>query len=526
MTPDIERVVAGKGDAIPPFFRSGEPIAFAVQNLNTAEQPTVYTTTDPKWGNLLLTATNASSEVVQLNSSSVLLVYLDSLLTDDEIGKITIASANWAGGPVNDALGTHLELKPTQPITLLPSQQIQVEVSGALASGVATTGYFVFYYNGFSGVANGNSRIQGFRQAPPTSNLPWPLSFGWGPRDAYNQLSNTVYVTPWPSQAGPEIRNSFVLQIENLQSDAVPLPVGSSPRLIVSFVAGDTLLSLCSDGQLKDVDAAVTQSDVGSTWNIAIDQSGPLPIFIITPAPTNLELFEAGGILAITFSNLVTDLAPNFASPVFIQYAGLPGYNDGYSALPINKTAPVPYVEQFAVTSGGAPVAENETIAYGSVTVSWYVFAAQTCSLQGFPTVFPPVGTQTFTPGGPYPASVSCDLQPQIGPDNFNGAELNFTMAATPPVQVWISANADNPVPGPHGVWNVNCSWGSANATSCQVFASEGLISTALSGNWGTSGMSVPLQFEIVGAGPGGDGATGLLRVPRLTALPVRAPNG
>src|SRR4051794_21146006 len=252
VTMSTTEVIAGQ---IPlPSSASGEPITFTAQNLNTAAQPVVFTTTDPAWGKLLFTATNASTEVVTLSTTSTLAVYLDSLLTDDEIGKITRTSATWSGGPVKDDLGTHLAFQPTETITLLPSESIEIEVAGALAAGPAISGYFIFNYRGFNGLPNGESRIQGFRQATPDTAIPWPLSLNWAPRAAYQELDNTVYVTPWTGQTG--IDNSFVLQIGNTQSSPIPIPTKSAPRIVVSFVAGSTLLSLCSEDQLKQVSAA------------------------------------------------------------------------------------------------------------------------------------------------------------------------------------------------------------------------------------------------------------------------------
>lgn len=481
---------------------SREPITFTAQNLNTAAQPVVFTTDDPTWGKLLFTATNDSSEVVTLSTASVLAVYLDSLLTDDEISKITCATTTWAGGPVTNDLGAHLELSPRETVTLLPEESAQIEVAGALAGGPPITGYFIFDYSGFSGVPDGTCRIQGFRQATPTSTVPWPLNLSWAPRAAYQELGNTVYVTPWTGPAG--IDNSFILQLENTQSSPIAFPAGMHPRIVVSFVAGSSPLGLCSDEQLKKVDAAVAQSD--GPWTVTVDRNGPLPIFIATPNDGNINLFDGGGILAIAFSGLVTELSPGYASPVFVQYGGLlPTYADGYSSLVINKTAPTPYVTRFEVNGVDGAVSANDVVTYGPLTVTWDVFAAQSCILQGVPTVFPPSSSYTFTPVLPFPAYVDCHLQSHIGSAIFDGAELAFTMAPPPPIGITINAYAPTPV-WPDMPLTVGVTWSTTNATSCQVLRLDdgSEIGSTLNGDWGATGKTVPTHFRIVATGPAG----------------------
>jgi hypothetical protein len=376
---------------------TGGPVSFTVENLGSPDlDPVVYISQDAQWGKLSLAIRNNSGDnVVHVDTGSLLTVRLDSLLSTAEIGAIPKQpdTSDWEGGPVARDNTVLLELRPRRRIAIRPSDSITIEIDDVLASGAMTTGFFVFAWSGFQPVADGSQRVTMFRHRPPVpGQSPWPLAVSLAPRAEYGNVGDIVYVTPWTvTSEKPAIENDFVLQLTN-QGSRLALPDEATPSLVISFITGEGESALCSDDQLKDVNAVVTQDDRTAQWNKpGKDTSGPAAIWTITPEPGSSYLFDEGGIVRLRFDTLRTQAEVDTGSPVFVQCGGLPHYND--CLLPVatlSKAAPVPYVRDFHAAAAGKPIGYGETINFAVLKLAWNVFAAETCLLQEVPILLSP----------------------------------------------------------------------------------------------------------------------------------------
>jgi hypothetical protein len=365
---------------------TGGPVSFTVENLGSSDlDPVVYISRDPQWGKLSLAIRNNSSDqVIHVDTGSLLTVRLDSLLTTADIGAILKQpdTSDWEGGPVARDNTVLLELRPRRRIPIRPSDSITIEIDNVLASGAMTTGFFAFAWSGFQPVADGSQRVTVFRHRPPVpGQSPWPLAVSFAPRAEYGNVGDTVYVTPWtvtPEKAA--IENYFVLQLTN-EGSRLPISENAKPSLVISFVTGDGDDTLCTDQQLKDVNAIVTQADPATPWKTPRkDTSGPAAVWTVTPNDDNAYLFEQAGILRLCFDTLRTQSKVDAGSPVCIQFGGLPHYNDGFLVAPLSKAEPIPQVLSFEAEFEGKNVPfGGEIDYYGTVTLSWEVFAADAC---------------------------------------------------------------------------------------------------------------------------------------------------
>jgi len=512
----LAAVVVGRAEVSQQNLNDGK-VGFDVQNLNPGGGgPVVYISSDPQWGRLSFLMQNNTTGPIQLDTTSLLKVNLSQFLTGAEVAQITVVGPGWTGGPAAD--GTHLELHPAQPLTLQPNTPIRIEVDGALAAGTPTSGKFRFEYSGFVGVRDGGQNVPGFRQNPPSvANKDWPLGYGFGARPEYTGQGDTIYVTPWQVPAGATgIINYFVLQLNNTDSAPLSLPSGASPMFTISFVSGDTDLSLCSDDQIKVVNVSVVQSDPNHTWITPKNDQTPQPVWTITPKQGNANLFDAGGILGLRFDNLVTNLPSGPGSPVFIQYAGLPGYNDGYTALVLQKTAPVPYVISFEASAGATPLPCGSKVNYGQdVTLRWNVFAAKSCMLVGLPNLFGPV--DSFTVKALPPSQTDSQITYQLGtPETEESLDyLQFTL--NPPA-VTLTADQSLVDPGALVTLTWRADWGDLNSGTLTANGATLAAGLPLSGSRPAySDKTTVYEWTCTSAaGPGTQNAT-------VQTKPVRA---
>jgi hypothetical protein len=364
------------------------PVGFQLTNLQTPNAgPVIYLgldiVKDAPWGRLSFQIVNNSegSDSIQLDPSSLLKIYLDTLLCDDEITRMKLpAGSQWTGGPVTDDLGVHLELRPSQVIILPPGESLAfpIEIDNALASAVAT-GRMYFYYTNFSGAPDGRTSIPCFVHNPPVDgNAQWQLSCETVPRPDYPDGGDTIYVTM--AGAG-DIANYVMLNVYHAGDGTLPLPAGATPQLTLSCLTGDDDSALCSDDRLKAVDASLYQQVPDGRWrDPQKNTQQAYTTWSIVPTPQEGDLFPVDGVLMLRFDNIVSDLPANSApAPVFIHHTGLPGFDDGYFPLMLSKVSPVPMVRDFYAEWGGQRIPDESTVQYGQVVLQWDVFGANDC---------------------------------------------------------------------------------------------------------------------------------------------------
>lgn len=421
-------------------FIAGGVVGFGVENLEApSEGPVIYVSNDPKWGRLSFAIQNDAPDnsVIGLSPSSLLKIYLDTLLTDDEIARIRLsANSPWTGGPVNDQFGVHLELRPAQTMTLAPGAFAPaINVENAVGSGAAASGKIIFSYSGFSGAPDGTARLPGFRHNPPdVSNNRWNLRAAMVPRAEYSGNGTSIYVTPWATSPDtPAVENHILLQLDR-GDGTLPLPANAKPRIIISFLTGDDPLALCSSDQLKTVDGSIYAQLPERRWaDPQKDLQSSDTTWVVEPSARPGDLFADNSMLVLKFDRLVCLLPAGTAAVMFVQYAGLPGYNDGYLHLLLNKTEPIPYVRSFVGRSNGVPVESGGTVDYGD-EITWDVFGTDSCQLHSSadPThseKVGPAGHATVTPKTP-------EISYALGP-NARGLETSdviLKLNVKPPV--------------------------------------------------------------------------------------------
>jgi hypothetical protein len=505
------------------FTLFGGPVSFAVENLGSPDlDPVVYISRDPQWGKLSLAIRNNSGDnVVHVDTGSLLTVRLDSLLTAAEIGAIPPQpeTSGWEGGPVARDNAVLLELRPKRRIPIRPSDSITIEIDNVLASGAMTTGFFAFAWSGFQPVADGSQRVTMFRHRPPVpGQSPWPLAVSLAPRPEYGNVGDTVYVTPWTvTPKKPAIENDFVLQLTN-QGSRLALPDEARPSLVISFITGEGESALCSDDQLKDVNAVVTQDDRTAQWNKpGKDTSGPAAIWTITPEPGSSYLFDEGGIVRLRFDTLRTQAEVDTGSPVFVQCGGLPHWND--CLLPVatlSKAAPVPYVRDFHATAAGKQIEPNGTVDFAPLELMWNVFAAETCWLKDAADPDNPasVGCVASTKIGARPDE-TYTLVPQIGAALFPGLPNSQVQFHVTPPKASLAASLTAIAPQTP----VTLTWDCSNGASCTLFANDVPVADALPLS-GSKTLPVPqtTTYRIECVGAGSTPATAVVEVPHVQA--------
>jgi hypothetical protein len=391
--------------------------------------PIVFISTEAQWGKLRIRIQNSTAAPVPFDTAALVKICMKPLLSTAEIARIRVAGADWSCQPMED----RLEIKPLRAGAIPANGSATIDLTQVLGSGEAATGHFRFEYAGFDG-KSGGQRVTVFRQNPPGSGRVLPLTQDLGARVEYAQQARTVYFTP---AGAPPIKNHLTLQVANTDAaHPIRLADGGKPKIVLSFVSGTSRSSICADDQLKSVEVSIRQTD-GVQWDVEKDSTGPVPVWNLRPKAGSETLFSAGGVISFQIGNLETRLEPGWASPMFLQFAGVPGYDDSYTALLLQKTEPVPYVRRFLATSNGTPVAYDATLDYGQeLLLSWDVFAAAVCHISGVGSGLAAKGAQPVTANQ---LTVTYSLISEIAGRHSPATSLQFRV---PPSSASLKASA------------------------------------------------------------------------------------
>ena len=439
-----------------------DPIRFDVSNPQTPDAgPIIYISDDgDKWGRLTITLTNRSGDNsdLKLDPAGVLQIYFE-MLTPDDVANIKVpGDSAWAGGP--DKSGKHLELHPKDTIDIPSQGSIVIELHNVLGK-VPRQGKFRFYDESLK---IKNAVVQGFVQRPPEDAAKqWELACILDPREEYQNQGSTVYVTVHDR---PEIANYLLVHLYRTAGGT--LPSAGTPQLSFSFLTGDDDLALCSDERLKSVSATIQDQRPESRWKApSKDGQGEDWVWTVDPANGGGDLFPEKSFLTLRFDGIVTDMPPG-NSMLFIHYTGLTAYDDGYIQVPVIKSNPVPYLRSFAASSGGNPVANGGTVNYGTLELSWDVFAADAVVLRD--EAAGPSSDQSLDPkdGTPVQATVaklSYLLTPRVGTVDQPGHAGHLDLfVAGPTATVTVSPDAV-----PTGGGDVTVSWNCTQGGHCRL---------------------------------------------------------
>jgi hypothetical protein len=350
-------------------------LSFDVSNPQTPNAgPVIYISNDPdKWGRLTITLKNTRTDDIKLDPSDKLQIYFE-MLTLADVKRIKVPdNSAWAGGL--DATGGHIELHPRSTITIHSRSSISFELNDVLGE-TPRQGKFRFYY---PSLKIRNVAIQGVVQRPPAdAGKQWGLAWTLDPRAEYQNRGNTIYVT---ASGKREIENYLLVHL--YRSARGTLPSGGTPRLSFSFLTGDDDLALCSEDRLKKVTARIAHQRPAGRWkDPARDEQGEDVVWTVAPTDGGGDLFGAESLLILRFDHIVTDLPAGGSGVLYIQYAGLTDYDDGYLQVPIEKITPVLRLRKFRAVANGQPIGNDAAIDYAPVTLEWDVIAADYCQLR------------------------------------------------------------------------------------------------------------------------------------------------
>jgi microcystin-dependent protein len=298
------------------------------------------------------------------------------------VGPSLVAPADIAGMTVHAAInGSHLKascvgtaphavwvLTAGGPGMVWPNNGIlTITIGGFAVPGPAGPGKIVV--DGFNIGSSGAFDLQ---SAVPVLNAPTPAQTQLALSMDFNDQNNAqIFITD--DEKNP-IANSCVVHLANT-NPTTPLVTksGGAPKFIFWFLCGDKP----GYGALTTVDRARAVQVAFSTafpdaWSCKFED-GPIPHWIMTPATAEILGIGAAALTEFTISNLITELVPG-ASLAYLQYSGVPGFNDGVVALAFNKAEPQPGIMRFGAVSA--------YLNYGAqATLTWRTFAINSLTL-------------------------------------------------------------------------------------------------------------------------------------------------
>lgn len=220
-----------------------------------------------------------------------------------------------------------------------------------------------------------------------------------------------VYISPIKdsSKVAVPVANTIQVNLKlNTDSghlvDHWPGKDGKKPKFIFSFSTGTSDIDLTNAFKSSDTEqydkltsAWNIMAEIGegenSQWNLThpnqTKSKGTSPTWVVEPQPGNLNLFsDDAPNLDIVFSHVISILPPTEGATLYIQWANIPGYNDGFTGLNLPKQSSTAQIISF----DGPP----NTPKFGDpVNLSWKTFAVpslklgwddESRSIEGIPT--------------------------------------------------------------------------------------------------------------------------------------------
>jgi hypothetical protein len=365
---------------------SGPGLGFALANAMGA--PVVYITADPSINTLTLTITNQTGKALTLKGGAPvpegeitsagptsLYLTLGDLLTTDQFKAMQISAPGWQVQLMSGDI-TNWALTPQTDQALADKSSVTVTITHLTVSGQPRPGKLTLDYYNVPTVPDDSWQQTLIVQTPPSQ--PHDLAL-----DVEFMGGHDVYVSQ--DSANP-ILNTLILSIAN-PSPATPLvptnvPWGANaPVFFLSFVYGTNhgygALTTTSLGQTIEV-APIGQT--ADTWAAEKVESQGGPYWRLTPQQHEVLGTQAGGRVGFTISHIITEFDPEtLPTSLYLQWANVPGYNDGYTSLGIVKALPTPGILSFLsltpeIVPAGTPVSLAwQTFGIARVTLSYVV---------------------------------------------------------------------------------------------------------------------------------------------------------
>jgi hypothetical protein len=385
--------------------------------------PVIYITTDPNKNILTLTLKNQSGALMLLKggtpveklkihqpgSPTTFYINFGQLLTTTELNKMVIAAEEGVPGLLSDSewkfafWKSYWGISPAADLPLPDQESVTFTLTKFLASGQPRPGQLTIDYFNFPQVPDGVNQIEVFLQNPRVEQKDLGLNFDPG---------NVVYTTVTTPVAN---RFSFTMSNPSKKQPIVTKDWGVNPPVFnIAFTYSEPpgYGALTTPKRGAEIHISVVDKD---QRNWGIDKSPDGLYWILKPTlSTNKEVFAAGASVELALTNVVTDLPagspPDNTTFMYIQYANLPEYNDGFFQSVIFKAAG-PGIAAFYCDPMNPPMNQQSTPG----TVYW---VTQNCSKVSF--TGGGISPDFYGPSASLPATVA------------QGQEIKITAYAKP----------------------------------------------------------------------------------------------
>jgi hypothetical protein len=435
----------------------GGGLGFSLNNTSAPGGPVVYLSANDAEGRLEFSIRNDSSAALSLTPDSRITLAMAGVLSVDMAKRVRVEGQDWNIPSVD---GSSVTLAPRALQRLQPGDSTAVVLDHVLAAGEPRTRAIPIGYVKVDGTGDDSRRLMLFVHHPPQFNTQLPLLPGFDHRESYgggDDPGDAVYTTPANS---PDVPNILKLALTSRNpQQPIPLLPDSKPRVIVSCITGSGRAALCTDDQLSRVNCSPDQGDPNAPWTAEPQTENGVRTWVLIPPAQSDELFpESAPIVSFVFDTLVTTLEPG-DTLMYIQCTGVPKFDDGFTALKIQKMAAV------TMTANGAQLGAAATFKRGPVEIGWQCYAiprACTLTIGGgaidLTGMDPHAGTITYTPpkqvGGPIRGTLTVQGAVQV--------QKNFDLIFPPVINAFGPSRFVAGVP-------VALHWDCSGGTSCTV---------------------------------------------------------
>jgi hypothetical protein len=230
--------------------------------------------------------------------------------------------------------------------SLAADASLTFTISTIITSGQPRPGQLTIDYYNLGGADDDSMQVSLRVENAPVLNQPLVLNKG------FQDSRNNVYVA---GPGGSPIANSITFYLSN-PSPTEPIlnSATGSPVFNLSFVYGRApgygALTTAGQGALFAVSIAEQYQDL---WTVTPNLQGTSPYWTLTPQGREILGIGDAATVEFTVSNIISDLQPG-VTLLYIQYANIPGYDDGGFALDLEKD-PGPAIARFTADPGNIP---------------------------------------------------------------------------------------------------------------------------------------------------------------------------
>jgi hypothetical protein len=454
-------------------------VTFSVANPDVGGKPVVYIGADEQ-NTLSLTMTNTSGHALALpggapvselsigGAPAALYLKFGALLDAGQFENIRIAASGWTAHYF-DGHFPSWGLFPNDGLTLASGDHIAFTISNIVVSGQPRPGMVTIDYDNLGDLSSDSQQPTILAQNPPQGNVDLNLLV------AFN-AGATIDITP---DGTAPIANALSLVLSNPSPTApiVPpdVPWGlHSPVFNLSFVYGNTPGYWALTTPMQAANIVVGLADVSSDdWSAPMNMLGANPYWTLTPhAHEILGIGDAASVI-FSISNIVTALEAG-VTLMYLQYANIPGYNDGFTTLQITKQIPAPRIVAFGTT--------RTSVDWGDTfEVTWATVGGAFCVIKELNKTVPLNGSLDIVVNSPDQAyTLVCGTGTPNQPKQED--TLMVSVPVNPPEIVTFAVSEPNVVEGE----SVTVTWSTKSTARCILLFNGVQVSSALSGSYTT----------------------------------------